>query len=149
MYPYNESLPLLISQYVLRCSNFFGVRLENPKINKRGALNNSGGGEIFFKKNKRGCPFIPDLRVENFDPNNVKLDEKPYKNILIFYIGYVTIKNSKYVKIYSVNSLYLLFNKANEYFEENNGNKYLKLVPTNESKEKIKNMKNFGVKSEI
>ena len=29
-------------------------------------------------------------------------------------------------------------NKANGYFEEINGNKYLTLVPTNESKEKVK-----------
>ena len=36
---------------------------------------------------------------------------------------------------------------ANEYFEEINKNRYLKLVPTNESKGK--NMKNCGVKSEI
>ena len=31
-----------------------------------------------------------------------------------------------------------MFNKMNGYFEEINGNKYLTLVPTNESKEKIK-----------
>ena len=38
----------------------------------------------------------------------------------------------------------------NGYFEEINGNKYLALVPTNETKEKIKkNMKSSGVKSEI
>ena len=53
-------------------------------------------------------------------------------------MGYVTIKDSKYVKINSVNPLYLIFNKVNGYFEEINGNKYLTLVPTNESKEKIK-----------
>ena len=63
---------------------------------------------------------------------------KSYKNILIYYIGYVTIKDSKRVKIYSVNPLYLIFNKVNEYFEEINRNKYLMLVPTNESNEKIK-----------
>ena len=34
--------------------------------------------------------------------------------------------------------MYLIFGKVNEYFEEINGNKYLTLVPTNESKEKIK-----------
>ena len=34
--------------------------------------------------------------------------------------------------------MYLTFNKVNGYFEEINGNKYLILVPTNESKEKIK-----------
>ena len=31
-----------------------------------------------------------------------------------------------------------MFNKMNGHFEENNGNKYLTLVPTNGSKEKIK-----------
>ena len=34
--------------------------------------------------------------------------------------------------------MYLIFNKVNGYFEEINENKYLTLVPTNESKEKIK-----------
>ena len=34
--------------------------------------------------------------------------------------------------------MYLIFGKVNGYFEEMNGNKYLTLVPTNESKEKIK-----------
>ena len=60
-----------------------------------------------------------------------------YKNIAIYYIGYVTIKNSKHIKNNSVNPLYLIFNKANGYFEEINENKYLTLVPTNENKEKI------------
>ena len=32
-----------------------------------------------------------------FDPNNIKINEKSYKNILICYIGYVTVKNSKYI----------------------------------------------------
>ena len=31
-----------------------------------------------------------------------------------------------------------MFNRINGYFEEINGNKYLMLIPTNESKEKIK-----------
>ena len=72
-----------------------------------------------------------------------------YKNILIYCIGYVTIKDLKYVNINSVNPLYLIFDKVNQYFEEINENKYLTLVPTNESKGIIKNMKNCGVKSEI
>ena len=59
------------------------------------------------------------------------------------------IKDSKYIKIYSGNPLYLIFNKVDGCFEKINGNKYLTLVPSNDSKEKIKNMKNFGVKSEI
>ena len=81
--------------------------------------------------------FFDDINIKNFDFSNIKIDEKSYKNILIYYIGYLTIKDSKYVKINSVNPFYLIFNKANGYFEEINGSKYLTLVPTNESEEKI------------
>ena len=56
------------------------------------------------------------------------------------------IKDSKYVKINDVNSLYLIFSKVNGYFEEIE----IMLVPNDESKEKIaKNMKDCGLKSEI
>ena len=72
--------------------------------------------------------------MKKFDPNNIKMDEKSYKNILIYYIGYVTIKNLKYVKINSINPLSLFINKVNVYFEEIIKNKYLTLLPTNESK---------------
>ena len=70
------------------------------------------------------------INVRNFDLNNIKIDKNSYKNILIYYIGYVTIKDSKYVEINSVNPLYLIINKGNGYFEEINGNKYSTLVPT-------------------
>ena len=51
------------------------------------------------------------------------MHEKSYKDILIYYIGYVTIKDSKYVKINRVNPLYFIFYKLNGYFEEINKNK--------------------------
>ena len=38
----------------------------------------------------------------------------------MYYTGYVTIKDSKYVKINSVNSLYLVFCKVNGYPKEIN-----------------------------
>ena len=83
--------------------------------------------------------FFDDIiNIKNFDPNNIKIDEKSYKNIVIYYIGYVTIKYSKYVKTNSVNPLYLIFGKVNGYFEVTNGNKYLTLVPTNRNIEIIK-----------
>ena len=50
----------------------------------------------------------------------------------------MTIKDSKYIKINSVNPLYLIFSKVNGYFKEINKNKNLTLVPTNKSKEIIK-----------
>ena len=69
--------------------------------------------------------FLDDIiNIRGFDPNN----------ILIYCISYVTIKNSKYAKVNSVNPLYLMLNKLKRYFGEINGNKYLLLVPTNESK---------------
>ena len=55
--------------------------------------------------------------MEKFDQNNFKIDEKSCKKI-IFYIGYLTIK--EYVKSYSVNLLYLIFRYVNGNFEEIN-----------------------------
>ena len=92
-------------------------------------------------KNRTYCFFNDIINIKKFDSNDFKIDENPYKDIFIYYIGYVMIKDSKYVKINSVNPLYLIFRKVNGYFEEINGNKYLTLVPTNESKEKIKKYK--------
>ena len=39
-----------------------------------------------------------------------------------------------------------MLNKLNGYFEEINGNKYLTLVPTNESKEKIQKYEELWIK---
>ena len=55
------------------------------------------------------------INVKDFDPDNIKIDKKSRKNIFIYYIGYVMIK--KDLKIYSVSSVYLSFNKVNGYFK--------------------------------
>ena len=89
-------------------------------------------------KNQTYYFFDDIINIKNFDPNSIKIDEKTYKNILIYYIGYVTIKDSRYVRIYRLNPLYLIFDKVSGYFEEIRRNKYLMLVPTNNSKEKNK-----------
>ena len=89
-------------------------------------------------KNRVYC-FLDDIiNIKKFDPNNIKIDEKSHKKILTYYIGYITIKESKYVKIISVNPLYFIFSNVNGYLEETNENKCLMLVSTNESKERIK-----------
>ena len=74
-----------------------------------------------------------NINNKNFDPKNIKTDEKSYKDILIYYIGNETIKCLEYVKIHSF-LLYLIFNKVNGFFQEINEHKYLTPVPTNESK---------------
>ena len=50
------------------------------------------------------------------------------------------------MKIYIAIPLYLIFGKVNGYFEGIKGNKYLTLVPTNESKEKIKKYEKLLIK---
>ena len=52
--------------------------------------------------------------------NKIKIEEKSYKNILTYCIEHVTVKDLIYVKINSVNPLYLIINKINEYIEESN-----------------------------
>ena len=43
-------------------------------------------------KNRTFYFFNDIINIQNFNPSNIKIDEKTYKNILIYYIGYVTIK---------------------------------------------------------
>ena len=45
------------------------------------------------------------------------------------------MKDSEYVKIDSVNPLYLIINEVDGYFKEINGNKFLTLVSTDKNKE--------------
>ena len=51
------------------------------------------------------------INIKNFDSSNIKIAEKSYKNILTYYIGYLTIKYSQYVNINSVIALYLIIKK--------------------------------------
>ena len=43
------------------------------------------------------------------------MDEESHENALFYYSRYVTIKDLKYIKINSVNSLYIIFDKVNEH----------------------------------
>ena len=57
------------------------------------------------------------------------------KIIDIYYIGYITMKDFDYVKINSVNFLYLIIDKVDGYIEEKYGNKYLIFASTDKNKE--------------
>ena len=48
----------------------------------------------------------------------MKIDKKSYKIIDIYYIGYITMKDSDYVKINIVNRLNLIIDKVDGYIEE-------------------------------
>ena len=59
--------------------------------------------------------------------------------ISIYNTGYITIKKIDDCEtIYSVNTLYLLVNHANEYTEEKGVNEYLIFDSTDENKELLK-----------
>ena len=68
----------------------------------------------------------------------IKIDENWYKDIVVFYNEYATIKDSTYLKVNSKNPLYLFISIGNGYFEEIDENKYLVLVFTKGSKEIMK-----------
>ena len=59
------------------------------------------------------------------------------------------IKGLGYVKVNSINPLYLIINKINGHIKESNGNQYLTRAPTDEIKDTLKSMENYGKKSEI
>ena len=76
------------------------------------------------------------IDIETFDSNMLRLDKKLYKNLDIYNIGYVTVKEigSNY-DINSVNPFYLHIGNANRYIEEINEDKYLVSDDADENKE--------------
>ena len=43
------------------------------------------------------------INIKTSNANLLKVDKKSYKNIRIYYIGYITMRDSKYVNIQNVN----------------------------------------------
>ena len=82
------------------------------------------------------------IKIKSFDPNSLKIDEKLYKKNDIYYIGYITMKDSEYIKINKVNPLYLIINEVDGNIKEENGNKYLTLVFTDKNKKFWQNTQN-------
>ena len=79
--------------------------------------------DINIKKTQ--IPLFDDIK--EFDPNNVKLDKKSYKNILICYIAYVTTLHCLFT------TLHFLFATLHKFI----------------LKKLIFFLKNYGLKSEI
>ena len=76
------------------------------------------------------------VNIKDYEPNLLKIDREPYKDIGIYNIGYIAIKEiDDCENIYSVNPLYLLVNHENGYIEAKNENKYLIFDSTDENKE--------------
>ena len=90
--------------------------------------------------------FLDDMiDIRNFHSNLLKIDKKPYKDIDIYYIGYITIKKfGDCENIRSVNPLYLIIYSAIGYFKEKNGEKY-SILDSKEKYEEVFSGSFFGV----
>ena len=78
------------------------------------------------------------IKIKDFNPDLLKIHKKSYKNINISYIGYISMKDSDYVKINSVNPLYIIIDEADGHSEERNENKCLNFASTDNNKEVLK-----------
>ena len=67
-------------------------------------------------KNRTSYFFNEMINIKNFDSSLLKIDKKSYKNIGIYYTGYITIKSiSDHENINSVNPLYLIIGETDGY----------------------------------
>ena len=107
------------------------------------------------------------INIEEFNSSLLKIDKKSYKDIDIYYIGYITIKKiGDCENIYSVNPLYLIIGKVDGHIEcnsvecnsancnsieEQDRSKYLVFDSTDENKEVLKKYTELwdGIKNEI
>ena len=92
------------------------------------------------------------INLKDFDASLLKVDKKNSKQIDVYYIGYVTLKEiANCNNINNVNTLYLMLDKMIGHFEEKNGNKYLVLDDVNKNKKVSKKYEEVwgAIKKEI
>ena len=83
--------------------------------------------------------------IKNFHSNLLKIDKNSYKDIDIYYIGYITIKKiGDCENIHSVNLFHLIIHSVTGYFKEKDDEKYLIIDSTVKYEETC-----FGIRSEI
>lgn len=89
--------------------------------------------DYWIKRNR--YPKLHGLLVwlHDFNPKNIKVDKKLYKDILIYYIVYETLDRIK--------SLYIDFNEINGYIEHNDGSEYITFIPHHGKKDENKKYK--------
>ena len=87
-------------------------------------------------KNQTYYFYNDQIDLKDFDAKLLKIDKKDYKDIDIYYLGYVTIKKvGDYNNINSVNPLHLMIDEMIGQFEEKNEKNYLVSDDVDENKE--------------
>ena len=103
-------------------------------------------------KNRTYYFYNDQSNLKDFDVSLLKVDKEDYNEIDIYYIGYVTFKETANCNnINSANPLYLMIDKIIGHFEEKSGNKYLVLDDVNENKEVLKKYEEIweGIKNKL
>ena len=73
-------------------------------------------------KNRTYYFYNDQIDLKDFDAKLLKIDKKDYKDIDIYYIGYVTVKKiANCNNINSVNPLYLMINEIIGHFRKKMG----------------------------
>ena len=73
-----------------------------------------GQGKLINIKHRNYYFYNDIINLKVFESNSLKIYKKGYKGIIIYYIGYITIKKiDECESIYSVNPLYLSVDHAN------------------------------------
>ena len=99
-------------------------------------------------KNRTYYLYSDIINIKEFDSSLLKIDKTSYKDINIYYIGYIAIKKiDDCENIYNVNPLYLIIGKV----DGHNGSKYLVFDSTDDNKEVLKKYTELwdGIKNEI
>ena len=67
-------------------------------------------------KNRTYYFFNDMINIQNFDPSLIKINKKSSKNIGMYHIGCITIKNiSDYENIHRINPRYLIIGQVDGY----------------------------------
>ena len=69
-------------------------------------------------KNRTYYFFDDMVNIKNFHSNLLKIDKRSFKSTGIYYIRHITMKNCDYVKINSVNPLYLIIGEVDRSIAE-------------------------------
>ena len=78
------------------------------------------------------------INIKNLVSKLLRINKMSHKNIDIYYIWYITIRNiDNYENTHSVDPLYLIARKADAYIEESNGDKYLVFASTDRKQKSI------------
>ena len=129
-----------ISAYFVYSHCYLRKNVTRVKFSNSNLMNLSMGQVKEINIKNRTYYFFNDMiNIEVFDSNLLKIDKMLYKNINIYYIGYISIKKmDDYESIHSINPLYLIIGEVDGHIEVKKGSKYLVFDSTDKNQKVLK-----------